>query len=148
MTAPAAPSAPAITFRDVTPAQWRTLIAAAAGWMFDSMDFLIYVMAIGRLQQYFGFDSATAGLLATITLLTAAAGGLAFGVIADKIGRVRALSLTIIVYSVCSIGAATSQSIVQLAIWRALLGFGMGGEWAAGGVLVSETWPAALRNKG
>jgi len=147
MTAPAAPSAPAITFRDVTPAQWRTLIAAAAGWMFDSMDFLIYVMAIGRLQQYFGFDSATAGLLATITLLTAAAGGLAFGVIADKIGRVRALSLTIIVYSVCSIGAATSQSIVQLAIWRALLGFGMGGEWAAGGVLVSETWPAALRNK-
>lgn len=135
------------TFRDVTPAQWRTLAAAAAGWMFDSMDFLIYVMAIGRLQQYFGFGPATAGLLATVTLLTAAAGGLAFGVIADKIGRVRALSLTILVYSVCSIGAATSQSVIQLAIWRALLGFGMGGEWAAGAVLVTETWPAALRNK-
>jgi MFS family permease len=135
------------SFRDVTPAQWRALAAAAAGWMFDSMDFLIYVMAIGRLQQYFGFGSATAGLLATVTLLTAAAGGLAFGVIADKIGRVRALSLTILVYSVCSIGAATSQSVIQLAIWRALLGFGMGGEWAAGGVLVAETWPAALRNK-
>jgi MFS family permease len=138
---------PQATFRDVTPAQWRTLTAAMLGWMFDSMDFLIYVMAIGRLQQYFGFGSATAGLLATVTLVTAAAGGLAFGVIADKIGRVRALSLTIIVYSVCSIGAATSQSVVQLAIWRAILGFGMGGEWAAGAVLVSETWPASLRNK-
>jgi MFS family permease len=137
----------AASFRDATPAQWRTLAAAMLGWMFDSMDFLIYVMAIGKLKAYFGFDDATAGLLATVTLVTAAAGGLAFGVIADKIGRVRALSLTIIVYSVCSIGAATSQSVVQLAIWRALLGFGMGGEWAAGAVLVSETWPASLRNK-
>lgn len=135
------------TFRDVTPAQWRTLAAAMAGWMFDSMDFLIYVMAIGRLQKYFGFDAATAGLLATVTLVTAAIGGLAFGVIADKIGRVRALTLTIVVYSVCSIGAATAQSVWQLAAWRAALGFGMGGEWAAGAVLVSETWPAALRNK-
>jgi MFS family permease len=138
---------PATTFRDVTRAQWRSLTAAMLGWMFDSMDFLIYVMAIGKLQAYFGFDAATAGLLATVTLVTAAAGGLMFGVVADKIGRVRALSLTIIVYSVCSVGAATSQSVVQLAIWRALLGFGMGGEWAAGAVLVSETWPPALRNK-
>jgi MFS family permease len=135
------------TFRDVTPAQWRTLAAAMLGWMFDAMDFLIYVMAIGKLQQYFGFDSATAGLLATVTLVTAAAGGLAFGVIADKIGRARALTVTILVYSFCSIGAATSQSVVQLAIWRALLGFGMGGEWASGAVLVSETWPASLRNR-
>jgi MFS family permease len=141
------PQSQAASFRDATPAQWRTLAAAMLGWMFDSMDFLIYVMAIGKLKTYFGFDDATAGLLATVTLVTAAAGGLAFGVIADKIGRVRALSLTIIVYSVCSVGAATSQSVVQLAIWRALLGFGMGGEWAAGAVLVSETWPPSLRNK-
>jgi MFS family permease len=60
---------------------------------------------------------------------------------------VRALSLTILIYSACSVGAALSQSIWQLAFWRALLGFGMGGEWAAGAVLVSETWPAELRNK-
>jgi len=140
-------NADATSFRDVTPAQWRTLAAAMLGWMFDAMDFLIYVMAIGKLQEYFGFGSATAGLLATVTLITAAVGGLAFGVVADKIGRVKALSLTIVVYSVCSIGAATSQNVWQLAIWRALLGFGMGGEWAAGAVLVSETWPPALRNK-
>lgn len=145
---PSGVAAPEITrLRDATPAQKRTLAAAMLGWMFDSMDFLLYVMAIGKLQEYFGFGAATAGLLATVTLVTAAAGGLVFGIIADKIGRVRTLSLTIIVYSVCSVGAATSQSVVQLAIWRALLGFGMGGEWAAGAVLVAETWPAGLRNR-
>lgn len=147
MTDAAPPATAPVTFKDVTPAQWRTLLAAMLGWMFDSMDFLLYVMAIGKLQAYFGFGSATAGLLATVTLVTAAIGGLAFGVIADKIGRVRALSLTIIVYSVCSVGAATAQSTFQLGVWRALLGFGMGGEWAAGAVLVTETWPPSLRNK-
>ncbi|HVZ48877.1 MAG TPA: MFS transporter [Gemmatimonadaceae bacterium] len=148
-TADAAPpaAAPAARFRDVTAAQWRALAAATLGWMFDAMDFMLYVMAIGRLQQYFGFDAARAGLVATATLVTAAAGGLAFGVIADKIGRVRALTITILVYAVCSIGAATSQSLAQLMIWRGLLGLGMGGEWASGAVLVTETWPAALRNK-
>ena len=127
--------------------QRRALLAAMLGWMFDSMDFLIYVLAIGRLKAYFGFGDATAGLLGTFTLISAAVGGLAFGVIADRIGRVRTLNITIVVFSLCSLGAATSQSVVQLAIWRAILGLGMGGEWASGGVLVAETLPPELRNK-
>jgi MFS family permease len=117
------------------------------GWMFDAMDFLIYVLAIGRIKSYFGFNDATAGLLGTLTLLSAAAGGLTFGVIADRIGRVRSLNITIAIFSVCSLGAATSQSVVQLAVWRTLLGLGMGGEWASGGVLVAEALPAEVRNK-
>lgn len=140
-------TAEAARFRDVTPAQWRTLAAASLGWMFDAMDFMLYVMAIGRLQAYFGFDAAWAGLVATVTLVTAAIGGLAFGVVADKLGRVRALSITILIYAGCSVGAATSQSLAQLMLWRGLLGFGMGGEWASGAVLVTETWPPELRNK-
>jgi MFS family permease len=127
--------------------QRRALFAAMLGWMFDAMDFLIYVLAIGRLKAYFGFGDATAGLLGTFTLISAAVGGLAFGVIADRIGRVRTLNITIIIFSLCSLGAATAQSVVQLAIWRAVLGLGMGGEWASGGVLVAETLPAELRNK-
>jgi MFS family permease len=134
-------------FKQLTHVQRRVLLAAMLGWMFDSMDFLIYVLAIGRLKAYFGFGDSTAGLLGTLTLLSAAAGGLSFGVIADKIGRVRALNFTILIFSICSLGAATSQSVVQLAIWRTLLGIGMGGEWASGAVLVSETVPAHLRNK-
>ena len=134
-------------WRTITREQWRALAAAKLGWMLDAMDFVIYVMAIGRLQAYFGFDAATAGLLGTITLLVSAGGGLLFGVVADRIGRTRALMATILIFSFASLGAATSQTVLQLLLWRALLGIGMGGEWASGAVLVSETWPAEHRTK-
>jgi MFS family permease len=134
-------------YRTITREQWHTLIAAKLGWMLDAMDFLLYVMAIGRLKAYFGFDDATAGLLGTITLVVSAAGGILFGVVADRIGRTRALMSTILIFSLCSLGAATSQSVIQLALWRLFLGLGMGGEWASGAVLVSETWPAEHRTK-
>ena len=134
-------------YRTITAEQWRVLVAAKLGWMLDAMDFLLYVMAIGRLKTYFGFDDATAGLLGTITLLVSAAGGLMFGAIADRIGRARALMATVLIFSFCSLGAATSQSLIQLLFWRALLGIGMGGEWASGAVLVTETWPPEHRTK-
>jgi MFS family permease len=149
--APAAPSGAAALarpwYRDITREQWRVLLAAKLGWMLDAMDFLLYVMAITHLKTYFGFGDATAGMLGTITLLTSAAGGLMFGMIADRFGRTRALMGTILIFSFCSLGAATSQSLLQLILWRALLGIGMGGEWASGAVLVSETWPAEHRTK-
>ncbi|HEX9564038.1 MAG TPA: MFS transporter [Gemmatimonadaceae bacterium] len=132
-------------YSGITREQWRALLAAKLGWMLDSMDFLLYVMAIGQLKDYFGFDDGTAGLLGTVTLVTSAVGGIAFGVIADRAGRTRALMATILIFSVCSLGAATSQTLWQLMAWRILLGFGMGGEWASGAVLVSETWPAEHR---
>src|SRR5436190_15178793 len=134
-------------YRTITREQWRVLIAAKLGWMLDAMDFMVYAMAVGRLKTYFGFDDATAGMLGTVTLATSAVGGLIFGVVADRVGRTGALMLTILIYSFASLGAATSQSVVQLLFWRAVLGIGMGGEWASGAVLVSESWPPAHRNK-
>ena len=86
-------------------------------------------------------------MLGTVTLVMSGVGGTIFGYVADRFGRTRALMGTILLFSVCSLGAATSQSVMQLLFWRAVLGIGMGGEWASGAVLVSETWPAALRNK-
>ena len=140
-------SAPEPWYRSITRDQWRVLVAAKLGWMLDAMDFMIYAMAVGRLKTYFGFDDATAGMLGTVTLATSALGGLVFGVVADRLGRTRALMGTILIFSLASLGAATSQSVTQLLMWRALLGIGMGGEWASGAVLVSETWPPAHRNK-
>jgi len=134
-------------YRTITREQWRVLAAAKLGWMLDAMDFMVYAMAVGRLKTYFGFDDATAGMLGTVTLATSAVGGLIFGVVADRLGRTRALMGTILIYSFASLGAATSQSVLQLLAWRAVLGIGMGGEWASGAVLVSETWPPAHRNK-
>jgi MFS family permease len=134
-------------YHEITGDQWRALIAAKCGWMLDAMDFMLYAMALGQLRSYFGFSDATAGLLGTVTLLMSGIGGLAFGYVADRFGRTRALMTTIAIFSLASLGAATSQTVMQLLIWRAVLGFGMGGEWASGAVLVSETWPAAHRNK-
>ena len=134
-------------YRTITADQWRALAAAKLGWMLDAMDFMLYAMAIGQLRAYFSINDATAGLLGTVTLAMSALGGILFGFIADRIGRTRTLMLTVLIFSFASIGAATSQTIVQLLLWRAVLGIGMGGEWGTGAVLVSETWPPQHRNK-
>ena len=134
-------------YRTVTREQWRVLLAAKFGWMLDAMDFMLYTMAVGQLRSYFGFGDDTAGFLGTATLVMSGVGGAIFGYVADRFGRTRALMGTILIFSFASLGAATSQTVWQLLFWRALLGIGMGGEWASGAVLVSETWPAHLRNK-
>jgi MFS family permease len=134
-------------YRTISTQQWQVLLAAKFGWMLDAMDFMLYAMAVGQLRAYFGFNDATAGILGTATLVMSGVGGLIFGYVADRFGRTRALMGTIALFSLASLGAATSQTVTQLLLWRALLGIGMGGEWASGAVLVSETWPAAHRNK-
>jgi MFS family permease len=134
-------------YRTITRRQWNALLAAKLGWMLDAMDFALYLMAIPVLKEVFDFGDDVAGLLGTVTLLTSAAGGLLFGLVADRIGRTRALMTTVLVFSICSLGSATAQSFTQLLLWRAVLGIGMGGEWASGAVLVSETWPAEHRGK-
>jgi MFS family permease len=134
-------------YRTVTREQWRVLLAAKLGWMLDAMDFMLYTMAVGQLRNYFQFGDDVAGMLGTVTLVMSGVGGTIFGYVADRFGRTRALMATILIFSAASLGAATSQSVLQLLFWRAVLGIGMGGEWASGAVLVSETWPAHLRNK-
>jgi MFS family permease len=134
-------------YRTITREQWRVLLAAKFGWMLDAMDFMLYTMAVGQLRAYFGFGDDMAGFLGTVTLVMSGVGGAIFGYIADRFGRTRALMGTILIFSFASLGAATSQTVWHLLFWRAILGIGMGGEWASGAVLVSETWPAHLRNK-
>ena len=147
MAATASASSTIPWYRTVTREQWRVLMAAKFGWMLDAMDFMLYTMAVGQLRAYFGFGDDTAGMLGTATLVMSGVGGAIFGYVADRFGRTRALMGTILIFSLASLGAATSQTVMQLLFWRALLGIGMGGEWASGAVLVSETWPAHLRNK-
>jgi MFS family permease len=134
-------------YRTVTREQWRVLLAAKFGWMLDAMDFMLYTMAVGQLRAYFGFGDDWAGFLGTATLVMSGIGGAIFGYVADRFGRTRALMGTILIFSFASLGAATSQTVWHLLFWRSVLGIGMGGEWASGAVLVSETWPAHLRNK-
>lgn len=133
--------------RDVTRAQWRTLVAAFLGWMLDGMDILLFAFALGAIRAEFGLPSAAAGALASVTLVASAFGGVLFGVLADRIGRVRALIAAILTYSIFTALMATSRSVLELLIWRTLVGLGLGGEWSTGAVLVAETWPARHRGK-
>lgn len=134
-------------YKSVTPVQWRSLIAAQLGWMLDAMDVMLYAFALTAIRDEFHLHSASAGGLASVTLIASAFGGILFGVLADRIGRARALIYSILVYSVFTAFTATSQSVAQLILWRTLVGLGLGGEWSAGSVLVSETWPAEHRGK-
>ena len=81
----AAQATPAMPwYRTITRQQWQALLAAKLGWMLDAMDFVLYLMALTTLQEEFNFGLETAGLLATVSLLTSAAGGMLFGVVATR----------------------------------------------------------------
>src|SRR5213080_2260004 len=107
---------------------WRALFAAQLGWMLDAMDFLLFTFAVLPIQKEFGLASSTMGLLTSIALLAGSVGGIAFGALADRIGRVRGMTLSILLYSLATAGLATSQTAWQLFAWRLLVGFGMAGE--------------------
>ena len=123
------------------------LLSASLGWMLDSMDIMLYALVLAHLMRDFGMSTATAGLMGSLTLFASAVGGVVFGLIADRFGRVKALMGSILIYSVFTGACGLSQNIVQLAIFRVLLGLGMGGEWATGAALVAETWPTEHRGK-
>ena len=133
--------------RNIPRHAWKALFAAQVGWMLDAMDFLLFTYALRSIQKEFALESSTMGLLTTVALVAAAAGGIAFGRVADRIGRVRAMTWTMFLYSFATAGLATSHSVWQLVFWRVLVGIGMGGEWACGSVLVAESWPREHRAK-
>jgi MFS family permease len=136
-----------IPLRDVGRPAWKALIAGQLGWMLDSMDFLLFTFALTAIQRDFSLPSSTMGLLTSAALVAAAAGGIVFGRVADRIGRVAAMTVTMLIYAVATGGLATSTAVWQLFFWRALVGIGMGGEWSCGSVLVAETWPPEHRSK-
>ncbi|HSF18040.1 MAG TPA: MFS transporter [Vicinamibacteria bacterium] len=138
---------PLAGYRGIGVEQRRNLLAASLGWMLDSMDVQLYAFILLDVMRSLGMDSATGGLLASLTLLSSAAGGVLFGIIADRAGRTRALMASILVYSVFTAACGFAQTVTQLALFRILLGLGMGGEWAAGAALVAETWPPEHRAK-
>jgi MFS family permease len=90
-------------------------------------------------------SKAIAGLPNAFMLLASGIGGVLFGFVADRIGRTKALMLSILTYSLCSLGSGLSTSIFVLIAFRFVLGLGMGGEWNTGATLVAETWPTHLR---
>src|SRR5882757_10347849 len=115
-------ASPTTGLAGVTPAQRRTLIAAAMGWALDAFDVMLYALVLAHIMRDLHMSKATAGLLGTLTLLASGIGGVMFGFIADRIGRTKALMLSILTYSVCSFASGLATSIFMLIAFRFVLG--------------------------
>src|SRR5476651_626147 len=102
------------------------LIAASMGWMLDAFDVVLYSLVLKSLMRDLHLDSTVAGTVQSMTLLAAAAGGLTFGVIADRYGRTRALMASVLIYSVFTFACGFAHTAVELAVFRICLGLGMG----------------------
>jgi MFS family permease len=130
-----------------TPTQRRTLLAASLGWMLDSMDVMLYAMVLPSVARDLHLTPALSGSMMSATLIAAAIGGLFFGWFADRLGRTRALNLSLLIYSLATAACGLAYTALALAACRILLGLGMGGEWASGAALVAETFPTETRAK-
>src|SRR6202521_3983955 len=124
-----------------------TFRACFGGWALGGMDFQLYSFVIPTLIAGWHLTKAQAGTLQTTTLLASAVGGWLAGVIADRIGRVRTLQITILWFALFTGLCGLAQSYGQLLAARALMGLGFGGEWAAGAVLMGEVIQARHRGK-
>jgi MFS family permease len=137
----------AIFYRDMTAPERRTFWACFGGWALDGMDFMIYPLVLSTVMALWQVDKASAGFAVTLTLFASAFGGWLAGYLSDRIGRVRTLQITILWFSLFSLLCAFAQTFGQLMLARGLLGFGFGGEWAAGAVLMGETIRAQYRGR-
>ncbi|MFF5188947.1 MFS transporter [Streptomyces sp. NPDC000345] len=132
--------------RALGPRGRRAFAGAFGGYALDSYDYFTLPLSMVALAAYFGLDSGQTGLFTTVTLIVSAIGGAVAGVVADRIGRVRALMITVITYAVFTVACGFAPDYETLLVFRALQGLGFGGEWAVGAILVAEY--ASARHRG
>ncbi|MGC1367854.1 MAG: MFS transporter [Candidatus Acidiferrum sp.] len=133
--------------RDASGSERKSLIAGGLGWMLDAMDVSLYALVLAVLVGAFGMDTKTAGILSSVTLVASAIGGFLFGLLADRVGRVRSLMASILVYALASAACGFTHTIPQLVVFRFILGLGMGGEWTTAAALIAETGRSEHRGK-
>ncbi len=138
--------------RDLSPVQWKAGVAAWLGWLFDGLDMHLYTLIatpfvalllhVEQTDKSVGFYSSW---IQAAFLFGWAIGGGLFGRLGDRIGRSRALVLTILTYAIFTGAGFLAQTWWQLLIFRFLAALGIGGEWAVGAALLAETWPKGWR---
>jgi SHS family sialic acid transporter-like MFS transporter len=132
-------------------AQWLVLGAAGLGWLFDGYEIGLFpLLARPALQQILGGGGDQQigywmGVITAFFLVGAAFGGVVFGFLGDRIGRVRAMALSILAYSLVTGLGYFARTPMDLAVIRGVSALGMGGQWALGVALVMETWPERWR---
>ena len=124
----------------------RAFAGAFGGYALDSYAYFTLPLSMVALAAYFGLDSGQTGLFTTVTLLASGVGGALAGVLADRVGRVRALMITVVTYAIFTVACGFAPNFESLLVFRALQGLGFGGEWAVGAILVAEY--ASARHRG
>ena len=139
--------------REISASQWKSGIAAWLGWLFDGLEMHLYTLvATPLVVQLLSVASAAdpavkekSAFIQAAFLVGWALGGAFFGRLGDRIGRSRALVLTVLTYALSTGLCAFAQTWWQLMLFRFVAALGIGGEWAVGASLLSETWPRAWR---
>ena len=129
----------------VTPEGYRALWGAAIGYAMDGFDLLILGFMLRQIGHDLHLNPAQAASLVTATLIGAVVGGLMFGLLSDRLGRIRVLTWTIVVFALFTGLCAFAHGHWDLLAYRALAGLGLGGEFGIGMALAAEAWPAAKR---
>lgn len=123
----------------------RTMLGAALGYAMDGFDLLILGFMLRAISADLKLSAPEAASLVTVTLVGAVVGGLVFGMLSDRLGRVRVLTWTIVLFAVFTGLCALAQGYWDLLFYRGIAGLGLGGEFGIGMALVAEAWPAAKR---
>jgi MFS family permease len=142
----AGPTVSAQTGDDVVSASaWKALAGSALGYAIDGFDLLILGFMLRVISADLKLSLAQGASLVTATLIGAVIGGIVFGMMSDRLGRVRVLTWTIVIFAVFTGLCALSTGYWDLLIYRTIAGLGLGGEFGIGMALAAETWPASKR---
>ncbi|MCC8393176.1 MFS transporter [Paraburkholderia sp. MMS20-SJTR3] len=126
-------------FSQISGNERRTFWACFGGWALDSLDVQMFSLVIPAIIAEWSINRTQAGLVSGVTLVASALGGWIAGMMSDRLGRVKTLQWTVAFFSVFTFLCAFAQNYPQFLVLKTLQGFGFGGEWAAGAVLMAET---------
>jgi len=143
----ALPATPEITVASegVSSYGWKALVGSVVGFSMDGFDMLILGFMLPAISAGLALTSTQAGSLVTWTMLGAVTGGLIFGAMSDRFGRIKVLTWTILVFAVFTGLCALANSYWDLVVYRTIAGLGLGGEFGIGMALATEAWPASKR---
>lgn len=119
----------------------KTVVASVAGLTLEGMDIMFISFAMTMIISEFNIDFATGGLISSVTNIGMLLGGIIFGILADKYGRVKIFTYTILLFAIGTALTGLATNIEQVYIYRFIAGLGAGGEYGIGMALVAEAWP-------
>lgn len=126
---------------------YEILLMSWAGWVFDFYDLILYTFLLIPIGRELHFSNLMLSYVLGASLAATAAGGVVFGILADRVGRKKVLQWTIITYSVGTMLSGLAPGFATLLIFRIITGFGVGGEWATGQTYIAETFPPKVRGR-